>query len=637
MKGRTASFRKRRRLCIILSFAGWFCGGAFSIGHAETLARTGALRIDLSNELVNAALNGDQQTVSRLLTSKLDVNARVGPGLTAWQAAEIKGHSGIQNLLREHDADTNIALPNPESVLDWYIQQQIPTNSPGLALAVVRDGNPVFEKGWGLANLEYDIPITTSTVFHVASVSKQFTACATALLIQQGKLYLDDDMRKYQPQMHDFGTKITVQNLLGHTSGLRNYFDLLSLTGWRHGDVVTQDDVMKLLQNQTELTFSPGEEFGYCNSGYVLLSEIVAKASGKSFGDFTHAEIFEPLGMTNSHFHTNCEEIVKNMAYGYYPLADGVYRHNILNYENVGSTSLFTTADDLAKWIANFENPKPGWAAVQAMMEAPGHLNNGEVTGYGMGLFVEKYRGARLIQHGGADASYRAFVLWFPDLHLGVALLSNFASDSREIALTAAEIYLNGKLSPAESPQSEHELPSVSLSPAQLDKYVGKYEYHWGTTITEISRVGDHLEIRERNDAPFALVSHGNDQFSAGKRSMFFQDLNSGMALQFTNDWPEPFRRITSAVEAKPDLSAYVGDYWSNELETFLRIHLRDGQLVLELHRHEEIPLRYVARNVFATASSKDWWFEVKFQRDSQATVAGLRMNSLLFNRRQLE
>ena len=475
-------------------------------------------------------------------------------------------------------------------------------------------------------------------MFHVASVSKQFTAFAITRLVQQGKLSLDDDVRKYLSEMHDFGTEITIRHLLGHTSGLRNYLTLLPLSGERNGDVVTQDDAMKLLRNQTELMFNPGDQFSYSNNGYVLLSEIVAKVSGKSFADFTQDEIFKPLGMTNSHFHTNSHEIVKNFAYCYYLSANGVYQHDILNSEVVGSTGLFTTAEDLAKWIASFQKSKPGWAAPQAMMQAAGHLNNGEDTGYGMGLFIEKYRGARLIQHGGADASYRSFVLWFPDLRLGVALLSNFAStDSREVALTAAEIYLGGKLSPIESPKPERELASVSLSPAQLDKYVGKYEFYSGGVISDISRVGDHLEIREDNDAAVALVSNGNNQFSAGKRSMTFQDLDTGAALQFTNNWKERYQRITSAGEAKPDLSAYAGDYWSDELETFLRIHLREGQLVLELHRHREIPLRYVAKDILTTASKNDWWFEVKFQRDGKEAVTGLRLNTLLFKRSSLE
>ena len=395
---------------------------------------------------------------------------------------------------------------------------------------------------------------------------------------------------------------------------------------------------MKLLENQTELTFSPGEKFEYCNSGYTLLSEVVAKVSGKSFVDFTRDEIFEPLGMTNSHFHTNSLEIVKNMAYSYYPSAGGGYHKNILNYETVGATGLFTTVEDLAKWIANFQNPKAGDAVPLAMMQEPGQLNSGEKTGYGMGLFIEEYRGARLIQHGGADASYRSFVLWFPDLHLGVALASNLGStDSREIALTAAEIYLGNQLKPLSTTDPDIETPPVQLSPADLDRYVGKYELYWSGVITEISRVGDHLESRENNDPSTVLTAKGDNRFAAGKQWLVFQNLESGTASQFTNSWRETFKRINAPAETQPDLNAYAGDYWSDELETLLKVHARDGQLVLELHRHGEFPLRYVARNIFATATSKNWWFEVKFQRDSKETVTGLRLNSLLFKRCRLE
>lgn len=621
-----------------VSCACWFCFGLVFLTHAETNSVAVPSKMDCVKELVEASFDGDIQKISLLLTNGIDVNSSLDQGLTAWEAAKIKGRTEIMALLAKHGAKTNAPRSKAEAVLDWYVKQKVKEGSPGLALAVIRDGNMVFKRGWGLASLEYNVPITPATVFHVASVSKQFTAFSIALLVQEGKLSLDDDIRKYLPEMHDFGTKITIGHLLGHTSGLGNYLMLLPLTGERPGDVVTQDDVTKLVRNQSELMFSPGEKFAYSNSGYVVLSEIVAKVSGKSFADFTRDEIFMPLGMTNSHFHTNSREIVRNFAYCYYLTGDGVYQHDILNYEVVGSTGLFTTAEDLAKWIASFQKPKPGWTAPQAMMQVTGHLNNGEDTGYGMGLFIEKYRGARFIQHGGADASYRSFVLWFPDLHLGVALVSNFASiDSREVALTAAEIYLDGKLSPVEPPQPEHELASVRLSPAQLSKYVGKYEFYSGAVISDISRVGDHLEIREDNDAPFALVFNGNNKFSAGKRFMAFQGLDSGAALQFTNNWKERYQRITSTVETKPDLSAYAGDYWSDELETFLRIHLRDGRLVLELRRHGEIPLRYVARDILATASKEDWWFEVKFQRDDKEAVTGLRLNSILFKKRSLE
>jgi len=619
----------------IISSVLWLCGGIFPNAWAETNVLP---RVDLANDLVNASFDGDNQKVSSLLTNGLDVNTRIGPGVTAWQAAKIKGHTDIMDQLAKRGAETNAALPKPEDILDWYVKQKIVAGSPGLALAVVRNSNLVFKQGWGLANLEYDVPVTPSTVFHVASVSKQFTAFAIARLIQQGKLSLDDDVRRYLPKMHDFGTKITVRDLLSHTSGLRNQWTLMVLAGERNGDVVTQADIMKLLENQTELTFSPGEKFEYCNSGYTLLSEIVAKVSGKSFVDFTRDEIFEPLGMTNSHFHTNSLEVVKNMAYSYYPSAGGGYHKNILNYETVGATGLFTTVEDLAKWIANFQNPSAGDAVPLAMMEEPGRLNSGEKTGYGMGLFIEQYRGARLIQHGGADASYRSFVLWFPDLRLGVALVSNLGSvNSREVALTAAEIYLGDKLQPLKPAGPDLETPSVQLSPASLDQYVGKYELYWSGVITEVSRVGSHLESREDNDPVSVLAAKGDNRFAVGKSWMVFQDLKSGVASQFTNNWGETFKRLNAPEETQPDLSAYAGDFWSDELETFLKIHLRDGRLMLELHRHGEFPLRYVARNSFATSTSDYWWFDVEFQRDSKETVTGLRLNSLQFRRRPLE
>jgi len=612
--------------------------GILSVAWAETNAVSIPPRTDLARDLVIASLDGDNHEISLLLSNGIDVKARTGPGLTAWQAADIKGHADIMDLLAKRGSDTNVVFPKPESILDWYVKQKIAAGSPGLALAVIRDGDVVFKRGWGLANLEYDIPVTPATVFHVASVSKQFTAFAIARLIQQGKLSPDDDVRKYLPGMHDFGTKITLRNLLFHTSGLNNQWTLLVLAGERNGDVVTQSDIMKLLENQTELRFKPGEKFEYCNSGYTLLSEVVAKVSGKSFVDFTRDEIFEPLGMTNSHFHTNGLEIIKNMAYSYYPSPGGGYHKNILNYETVGATGLFTTVEDLAKWIADFQNPRPKDAMPLTMMQESGRLNSGEKTGYGMGLFIEEFRGARLLQHGGADASYRSFVLWFPDLHLGVALVSNLGSiDSREVALTAAEIYLGDKLKPLKAAESDLETPSVQLSAADLDRYVGRYELNSSSMITEIARVGNHLETRENNDPASMLAAKGNNRFAAGKSWMVFQDLASGVALQFTNNWGEVFERISSSEESQLNLSAYVGDYWSAELETFLKIHLRDGRLVLELHRHGDFPLRYVDRNIFATASSEYWWFEVKFQRDSKETVTGLRLNTLLFRRHPLE
>ena len=619
-----------RRLGLILAWVIWLGGEGFAhAGAKPNPVVTSPPPVPIPR-LIIAAFDGEPQQVDRLLADGLDVNARVGPGLTAWQAAQIKGHSDIMETLARHGANTNVTLPPLEAILDWYVKQKIAPDSPGLALAVIRDGGLIFTQGWGLANLEYDIPVTPSTVFHLASVSKQFTAFAIARLLQQGKISLDDDLRKYLPAMHDFGTPITLRQLLSHTSGLRNQWTLLVLAGERNGDVVTQADVLRLLENQTELNFPPGGKFEYCNSGYTLLAEVVARISGQTFAGFAQAEIFGPLGMTSTHFHTNSLEVVPNMAYCYYPSLGGGYHKNILNYETVGPTGLYATVEDLAKWIANVQHPRPGDAVPLAMMQESGRLNNGETTGYGMGLFIETYRGARLVQHGGADASYRSFVLWFPDLHLGVALASNLGSiDAREIALTAAEIYLAGQLPPLKAAVPDAHPPGISLSPSELDQFVGKYDSAYGD-LTELTRVGDHLEARTDNDPAAVLTAQAGDRFALDGDWLVFQNLPSGRAMQFTNRWGERYQRINAAADPQPDLTSYAGDYWSDELETFLKIHLKDGQLVLELYRHGEFPLRSVAPNVFATTPG-NWWFEVKFQRNPQNTITGLRLNSLYF------
>jgi CubicO group peptidase (beta-lactamase class C family) len=275
-----------RVLGLIVSCVWWFCGGAPLWASAETSGVLPLPRSDSVRDLILAAFAGDGQKTSVLLSNGVDANARTGPGLAAWQAAKVKGHADIMDLLAQAGANTNATLPKAEAILDWYVKEELGRGSPGLALALIRDGNLAFERGWGLANLEYDVPITPTTVFHVASVSKQFTAFAIARLIQQGKLSLEDDILKYLPEMHDCGATITVRHLLSHTSGLRDQWMLLGLARKNNGGVVSQAEVLKLLERQRELLFVPGENFLYCNSGYTLLSEIVARVSGQIFWQF---------------------------------------------------------------------------------------------------------------------------------------------------------------------------------------------------------------------------------------------------------------------------------------------------------------------------------------------------------------
>ncbi|QHW35520.1 beta-lactamase family protein (plasmid) [Paenibacillus rhizovicinus] len=316
-------------------------------------------------------------------------------------------------------------------------------SSPGAAVAVVREGQIVYRKGYGSASLEYEHPITPSTIFHVASISKQFTAFAIAMLAVEGKLSLEDDIRRYVSGLPDFGEALTFSHLIHHTSGLRDQWELMKLAGWRLDDVRTQDDVMTLIRHQKALNFKPGDEIQYCNSGYTLLAEAVKTASGRTLDEYLNEKAFRPLGMNNTHFHSDHRRIVPNRAYAYTPVESGGYRRYDIQYATIGGTGLFTTAEDLAKWMMNYDTHIAGGPEVMRLMHQCMPLNSGEPTNYAFGLALREYRGLKVVEHGGTDAGYRSSFYRFPDQRFGVIVLANLAPfDPEGLAKRIAEIYL---------------------------------------------------------------------------------------------------------------------------------------------------------------------------------------------------
>ena len=248
--------------------------------------------------------------------------------------------------------------------IDKVFEKYDRTNSPGCALGVVREGKLIYERGYGMADLDHDIANTPRTVFHIASMSKQITAAAVVLLVQRGKVGLDDPVKKYIPELPEFGTPVTVRQLIHHVSGLRDQWSLLVMSGWRLSeDVVRDEDVLDLVSRMKALNFKPGERHLYSNTGYTLLAQIVKRVSGKSFRQFTTEEIFEPLGMKDTHFRDDHQETVKGMAYGYSQV-EGVWKQSIPHYDTVGASSLLTTVEDWVKWDRNFDEPKVGGAAL---------------------------------------------------------------------------------------------------------------------------------------------------------------------------------------------------------------------------------------------------------------------------------
>jgi len=277
-------------------------------------------------------------------------------------------------------ADAQTLPPDVIKQIDQVFEKWNKPDSPGCALGVYKDGQIVYKRGYGVADLNDDVPITPATVFHVASMSKQFTAASIVLLAQQGKLSLDDDVRKYIPELPDFGERITIRHLVHHTSGLRDQWNLLELAGWRYSlDLITDEDVMSVMTRQKDLNFKPGDKHVYCNTGYTLMGLIVKRVSGMSLREFTTKDIFEPLGMTHTHFRDDHAEIIKHDALGYEQEGkDKPFRMSLTNFDTVGATSLHTTVEDLQLWDENFYHPRIGGPAFLQQMLERGKLNSGE-------------------------------------------------------------------------------------------------------------------------------------------------------------------------------------------------------------------------------------------------------------------
>jgi len=497
-------------------------------------------------------------------------------------------------------------------------------DSPGCALAVIKDGRILYKRGYGMANLDHDIPITSSSVFHIASMSKQFTAASILLLEQKGKLSLDDEVRTYIPELPDFGQRITIRHLIHHTSGLRDQWDLLGLAGWRYSlDLITDDDVLSLMARQKDLNFRPGDRFLYCNTGYTLLAQIVKRVSGQSFRAFTTANIFEPLGMKRTHFRDDHAEIVKGMAYGYVP-SGTTFKLSITNFDTVGATSLLTTVEDLALWDENFYNPSIGGKSLIDRMLERGKLNSGEQLDYAFGLNLGKYKGLAIVDHSGGDAGYRSDLLRFPEQHFSVVCLCNVSINPTQLARQVADIYLAADLKP-EIPKAEE--PGVKLTEAQLVEKVGIYHNREDDGIGRIiyregilraSQGATSMELKPLSENRFRPSGRNVEiRFEpGGDKSLRLIEVpdNGGK--------PVVYERAEEFKPSPTQLQDYIGAYQSDEIEPIYRLAIQDGKLVLDRLKLKTIPLEPEIKDLFVSALGA-----LRFTRNSEGQVTGFILN----------
>ena len=511
--------------------------------------------------------------------------------------------------------------------VDAIFQKMDSTVSPGCALSVIKDGRILYERGYGMADLDHNVAITPASVFHVASMSKQFTAASILLLAQQGKLSLDDPVRKYIPELPDFGTPVTIRQLIHHTSGLRDQWNLLGLWGWRYSlDLITNDDVLYVVSRQKELNFPPGTKHLYSNTGYTLLGEIVKRVSGKSLREFTTENIFEPLGMKNTHFRDDHAEIIKNIAYGYEPAKD-TFRLSVTNFDTVGATSLMTTVEDLAQWDENFYHPRIGGPDFLKQMIERGKLNNGEQLDYASGLVLGKYRGLNTVDHGGADAGYRSDMIRFPDQHLSFACLCNLATaNPSELNRKVAEIYLEKEMAPAPPAAAADEKP-VQLSPEQLAANAGTY-VNQDDEVIRVFLKDNTLRVGDDKDS-YELKALAPNRFRPpfGPFDFTFDVPQSKDPARLTIQWnvekPDVYNAVSPFTPSEAELKAYAGAYSSEEIGPLYTLTIEGGKLVLHRLKADADTLQPVTRELFAASVGS-----IKFTRGPKGEITGFLLST---------
>jgi CubicO group peptidase (beta-lactamase class C family) len=502
-------------------------------------------------------------------------------------------------------------------------------DSPGAAIAIIQEGRIIYERGYGMANLEHAVPITGDTVFRIGSTSKQFTAACVAILALDGKLDLDADIRKYLPEMPEYEKPITVRHLLHHTSGVRDYLVLHELAGTSDFGFYTPEESLELVAHQQNLNFLPGEEHLYSNSGYLLLGFIVKRVSGKSLNEFAQEHIFKPLGMKATLFLDDHTRIVKNRADGHSP-SRGDFRIDNTSLDHVGDGGVFTTVEDLFLWDQAFYNFKLG-KELMDLIQTTGRLNNGEEMTYAFGLDVDEYRGLRRVSHGGAFVGFRADMVRFPEQRFSVICLSNLSTfNPSKLCMDIANIYLESEFAPLEKAEERTETAAISLPLAELEEKTGNY--------------------KEEKTGDWYILTIGEGKLSVywgGRRFLFVpvspthfvgEDPPVPIEIEFMPDEEGKLNKAKLKVSGKErvlskshpvaplspsQMQQYVGDYYSEEISTAYRLEVMDGKLYFAHKYALRGNFRLMAPDQFTVR-----WLKLDFIRDAQRQIQGFLLGA---------
>jgi len=499
-------------------------------------------------------------------------------------------------------------------------------DAPGCSVAAERNGVILYERGYGMANLELGVPIGPSARFMVASISKPMTAMSILLLAEAGKLSIDDEVRKYVPEFPDYGKRITIRHLLSHTSGIRDAYLLRELADPYDQSTNRIDALVQLISRQKGLNFEPGAEFQYNNGAYTMLADIVRRVSGRPLGAFAEANIFKPLGMTSTRFHDDPEMLEPNRATGYHRDSSSwtIPVHSDIG-RIVGNSGLFTTARDLLRWQQNFAKPSVGSPATLAAMQTAATLTGGTTSPYGLGVFVGQYRGLRTISHSGGDPGYAANLVRFPDRGLGIAILCNFDDPPLgKMTNDFADIFLDDVPEKPAPPVAAPDVKIVHLTTEELASHVGVYRDPQTDTFSRLY-VRDGKLMTEAAGDTFELRPVSANRFVLSGTSI---------ALEFTGDrevhivgfGPNPtvVQKIDPLKLSPVEMNSYTGQYTNTEVEATFTMAAAESKLVLRRHARPDILLDPVYPDTFQA----NLVGLVKFFRDAAGNVTGFSIKT---------
>jgi len=489
-----------------------------------------------------------------------------------------------------------------QSRIDSLFQTWDKPESPGAALGIIKNGQLVYSKGYGIADLEHDVAITPSSVFYMASVSKHFVTMCILLLEEEGKINLDVEIQEYLPDFPRYDWPLSIRNFIHHTSGVRDYLTLWELAGNSYMDKINEEAVYQLIKNQKSLNFEPGSEYLYSNSCYFMLGMIIEKVSGMSIREFGDTHLFEPLGMKNTHFHNDVYHIIKNRAFSYYTNPDGGYQNLIMRFDLVGSGGLYSNVKDMFLWDQNFYNNKLGEGKEELInkMHEEGLLNNGESTKYAFGLSNGNYRGLRTVSHGGALAGYRTYFLRFPEQQTSIVILANIGNfnsggQAREVADVVLEDILEQDLKDAGNSEKTSDPKYVKVSTKKLDSYTGTYVIQPGIEI-EFSIKNDSLSaVQKWNNEEYSVAGIDNDTFiipGNNDLKFMFSKMSDGKSNNLTIDQEGNTTICVRKGEIpEVDLQDYIGSFYSEELNVTYEVYLEENILKSRIAYNEPVNL----------------------------------------------